>query len=331
MHSSIIQSWTGKNVIVIGDIMLDRYLFGSTNRISPEAPVPIVDLEEQQDKLGGAANVALNIQSLGANPILIGVVGKDQPASIIHQLLEEDGLKSSGILHDTDRPTTLKSRIWSAGKQILRLDHESKEFINELITTELIGLLISEIQQQSIDAIILQDYNKGLLTPDFIQAIITIAQKHQIPVIVDPKDDQFFHYQSVNLFKPNLKEIRNKMDFDINPRDIESLDRADSELRKLLNHQITMITLSEHGLYINDGQQSCIYPTQSHHIIDVCGAGDSVLSVCALCLITLTGMDEMAILSNLAGGLVCQQTGVVQITAQQLQHQYHIHKKKIGS
>lgn len=328
MHSSPIQSWQNKKIIIIGDVMIDRYHYGIINRVSPEAPVPILNLNQTQDRLGGSANVALNIKALGAIPFIFGAVGKDNDAFTFFDLIRKELLDEYNIIQDEERPTTVKTRMYAAQKQLLRIDKESTEPLSPLKEQELWLLIKDKINTERIDAIVFQDYNKGVLTPFIIKETIAIARLNHIPVIVDPKFDNFFAYQGATLFKPNLKEIRQQTNFDISPAQIKSLKKAASYIKKRLQHKISMITLSENGVYIDNESEQFISPTLKKSIIDVCGAGDTVLSIAALSMTIDISLEDMGILANLAGGQVCGSVGVVAVSKDKLQEEYETYKKK---
>lgn len=328
MHSSPIKYWQNKKIMIIGDVMIDRYHYGSIDRVSPEAPVPILNLTQTQDRLGGATNVALNVKALGAIPHIFGVVGKDNDAFTFFDLIKKESLDEYNIIQDDQRPTTVKTRMYAAQKQLLRVDQESIAPLSLAKEQELWLLIEKSINTKDIDAIVFQDYNKGVLTPFIIKETIKLAQLNKIPVIVDPKFDNFFAYKGATLFKPNLKEIRQQTNFDISPTDLRSLKKADSFLKKQLQHEITMITLSENGVYIDDDSEEFISPTIKKSIVDVCGAGDTVLSIAALAMTIDITLRDIGILANLAGGQVCGSVGVVAVSKEKLEEEYKIYKKK---
>jgi D-glycero-beta-D-manno-heptose-7-phosphate kinase len=318
------------NVIIVGDVMIDHYLHGVVNRISPEAPVPIVEVKRSDERLGGAANVALNIKALGATPYLFSVIGDDTEGDTLLGLLEQHGINTQGIIQSEKRQTTVKTRIMAGAHQMLRLDSEMKSDLVETDSHELLRKVHSLLEKKPIHAIILQDYNKGVLCLPVIQRMMMQATKRKIPCAVDPKKNNFFEYKGVTLFKPNLKEIRAVVPFDVTSN-LESLQRATDYLRTQLGHEYTMITLSEKGLFLDEnteGGVGKIYPTQSRNISDVSGAGDTVISIVALGLAAAFEGDTIALLSNLAGGQVCESAGVVSVDRGILQREYdHIMTK----
>ncbi len=301
-----------QHILVIGDVMIDRYLSGQVNRISPEAPVPVVHVRGSEDRLGGAANVALNIQALGGVPLLCSVIGNDEDAQALQALLPANGITSTGLITSNARCTTVKTRILGNHQQMLRLDKEDSFDLDRTETESLLARVAEFLEQYPVGAMVLQDYNKGVLTAQIIPALITLANKKGIPVAVDPKKNNFFAYNNVALFKPNLKEVRDSLPFAIAP-ELESLQRASEYLRAQLGHVWTMITLSERGIFLDTGGQGQIYPTQQRKVADVSGAGDTVISVAALGLAAGLLPSDIALLSNLAGGQVCEAPGVVPV------------------
>ncbi len=321
MDISVIDKFSQLKVIIVGDVMLDRYLKGTVNRISPEAPVPIVHWQSEENRLGGAANVALNVAALGANPYLASVVGQDENAALFLDLLPQNNLNTKGILSIENRQTTVKTRVLAGSQQVLRVDREDTHDLSDTEYTMLLESIKKLWTEIDFDVLILQDYNKGVLHPKLIHALISIAHKSQTPIIVDPKKRHFFEYQKVNLFKPNLKEVRENVPFEIQVS-LKSLQKASDYLRERLQHQVTMITLSEKGVFVDDGKKQAIVPTQARNIADVCGAGDTVVSVAALTYALGLNMQQIAFLGNLAGGQVCEKIGVVSVNKGQLQEEF---------
>ncbi len=304
-------------VLVIGDVMVDSYLIGKVDRISPEAPVPVVALTKRENMLGGAANVALNIKSLGGKAILCSVIGNDKQGDILLKLMQDEGLRTDGIIRSTDRITTTKFRIISNRMQMLRVDEEIDSDLNSNDSTALIQSITQLIRKNKPDVIIFQDYNKGVLTSHVIENISSLAEAQVISIAVDPKKKNFMAYKGITLFKPNLKEITEGLKIDVDPNDIESLREAAMVLHSNHHIKLVMITLSEYGIFISakneHGFDSIIIPAIMRSIADVSGAGDTVISVAALCLAAKTTPGLLASLSNIAGGLVCEQSGVVPV------------------
>lgn len=319
--TDLFEAFNKLNVLIIGDVMIDRYLSGSVNRISPEAPVPVVQLLQSDNRLGGAANVALNIRALGATPYLCSVIGTDDNAQIFLDLLPEQGLSPKAILQSKERVTTVKTRVMAAGQQLLRVDQEITDDLSESGAEAVINCVRTYLDQRDIHVILFQDYNKGVLSRKVIREVILEAVKRDIPTVVDPKFNNFWSYKHVTLFKPNLKEIRAQIPERVDIR-TDSLRRAAKHIRDKLGNQYTLITLSEKGLYYEDNGRDAIISTQPRSIADVCGAGDTVVSISALGLALSLNMKEIALLANLAGGQVCERIGVTPVDKTQLRQEY---------
>lgn len=309
------------NVLIVGDVMIDRYLTGNVNRISPEAPVPVIHLQTNENRLGGAANVALNIKALGANPILCSTIGKDSNGKQFLDLLPEHQLSTKGIIQSEDRETTVKTRIIASNQHILRVDREQTNDLNEAESSSLLKRIRQILDDKEIHVILFQDYNKGVLSYDIIREIILEAIKRDIPTAVDPKFNNFWAYKHVTLFKPNLKEIRSQLESKIDPS-LKSLTSAAQLVTSKLGNTYTLITLSEKGIFLDGNGASHLYGTTPRSIADVCGAGDTVISIAALGLALKTDMKEVAILANLAGGQVCEKVGVVPVDRAQLMEEH---------
>lgn len=310
-----------QNILIVGDVMIDRYINGSVSRISPEAPVPVVNLGTREDRLGGAANVALNLKALGATPYLCSIIGQDENGGRLLELLPKNQLASQGLLRSPRRKTTVKTRIIASNQHLLRVDDEDTHPLEADEQAQLLERIRDILDHRSIHAILFQDYNKGVLSPAAIQQIMLEAIKRDIPTAVDPKFDNFWAYKQVTLFKPNLKEIRSQLPFRIEPRE-DSLQEAAQQIRAKLGNLYTLITLSEKGLYFEDGTQGHILPTHPRSIADVCGAGDTVFAIAGLGLSLGMGLKDIALLANLAGGQVCEKVGVVPVDRAQLEDEY---------
>ncbi|HEX7411235.1 MAG TPA: bifunctional ADP-heptose synthase [Bacteroidales bacterium] len=319
----LFEAFNNLNVLVAGDVMIDAYLWGKVERISPEAPVPIVSVNRRENLLGGAANVALNLKALGANPILCSVIGNDARGDEFMQLLAKEGLDTSGICRSDARITTTKFRIIGNNAQMLRVDEEIDTEINSADTAKLLEVITRIIEQPGTAVIILQDYNKGVLTPQSISRIIEVAHKKNIPVAADPKKANFEIYRGISLFKPNLKELREGLRMDIEPGNTSQLLNAINQLHEHQSIETVLTTLSESGVLISrhkDGQPREVVNLPAHlrSIADVSGAGDTVISVASLCLALGTSLHELAAIANLAGGLVCEHIGVVPVNKEKL-------------
>lgn len=308
-------------ILIVGDVMIDRYLYGSVERISPEAPVPVVHLKSEDNRLGGAANVALNIRAMGATPLLFSVIGDDDNGRLLREQLPAADISPDYMLTDSERTTTVKTRVIAQHQHLLRVDREDISPLTPEMASRLVAAVRQCVEETAVHLILFQDYNKGVLTPDVISGIIDLALAHHIPTAVDPKYDNFWAYRNVTLFKPNLREIQQQLDAHLRP-ERAALMAADRQMRERLGNAITMITLSDKGVFIADGDRAEIIPTQARTIADVCGAGDTVISIMALGLAQGLDMAVVARLANLAGGQVCEKVGVVPVDKQQLEQEF---------
>ncbi len=298
--------------------MVDTYLWGKVDRLSPEAPVPIVSVTTRENRLGGAANVSRNIQALGATPILFAVVGDDDNGKEFQNLLEKRNVSAEGIFIDPTRNTTVKNRIISSGKQIVRVDEESIEYISAEMEAKLINAIKTEIESNPVDVIVFVDYDKGVVTPNLFKTINDLALEKGIPTAVDPKKRNFRNYKNVSLFKPNFKEFVDGTGLPLLKGDLESLKEAAETFKKEMQLKLIFITLSELGVFISNGVKEQYYPVAIRDIADVSGAGDTVIGVASLAMAAGLPPKIMALMSNLAGGLVCEKVGVVPIDQTQL-------------
>ena len=316
-YSKLIDSFSDKRVMIVGDVMVDSYLWGVVDRISPEAPVPVVDVNYREERLGGAANVAVNIKALGAHPILCSVIGSEMKGNVFLKILEDEGLPADGIYRSKDRITTTKFRIIGNNSQLLRVDEEDTHDLQAGDERSFLDICANLIDRENIDVLIIQDYNKGILTPVVITELIAKAREKDIPVVVDPKKKNFDLYSNVTLFKPNLKELKEGLKIEFREPEEDVLNDTINLLRDQINVDIAMITLSEHGIYISAGNEagteSHLLPAHVRNIADVSGAGDTVVSVASLCLAAKASLKTIAAVSNLAGGIVCEKVGVVPI------------------
>ena len=312
--NTLFQEFNNKKVLIVGDAMIDAYMWGEINRMSPEAPVPVVDVKKHENRLGGAANVALNLKALGATPILCSVVGTGNRGVLFEELMEESNLSIAGILSTNKRKTTIKTRVIAENKHQLRIDEEETYPIVQ--AEEFIKL--TENLMNDIDVIILQDYNKGVLTPEVIESVIATANKKGIPTIVDPKKQNFNSYKNCTIFKPNLAEIKAGMNIEFDANKVDEIEKASAELRSQLAAKGVLLTLSERGICINSEKEFKHTPAFKCDIIDVSGAGDTVISVASLCLASKMDYTDLSVLSTLAGGIVCEEVGVVPINKEKL-------------
>ncbi len=325
--SEIMDRFSRLQVLVVGDVMMDRYISGKVERISPEAPVPVVHFQSEENRLGGAGNVALNLISLGARPILCSAIGDDAEGLQLADLLPLHGLSTEGLVRMPSRPTTLKTRVMAQHQHLVRIDREYDGDLSERETALFLDRISSLLREKEIDLIVFQDYNKGVLTEEVIGSLIGDATKRKISTAVDPKKKNFWAYRGVTLFKPNLKEVRDSLPFPIEPES-DSLQKAAHFMREKLGHEITLITLSDRGLFIEEEGYHRMEGARPRIISDVCGAGDTVISVAALGMAGGLGLDEIAQLSNMAGGLVCEKVGVVPVDRTELLFEYESSQKE---
>ncbi len=319
---ALFESFNDKRILIIGDVMLDLYLNGKVERISPEAPVPIVAVGNRFARLGGAANVAQNIKALGAEPVLCSIIGDDSKSHDFFDLLKEHKMPSNGIVKSKERRTTTKYRIIGNNMQMLRVDDEDTFNLTEAEFATLREKIDTILYRERIDGIILQDYNKGVLTEELIRHTITVANEKHIPVGVDPNKNNFLAYEKCTLFKPNLKELKEGINFEFNTDTIDGILLGVNALQDQLQCRFVMNTLSERGVLIQEmtaGQKNHHYiPAHLRKIADVSGAGDTVLGVAMLCLVCNQDAYHIAAISNLAGGLVCEEIGAVPINKARL-------------
>ena len=301
-----------KKAIVVGDVMVDAYMFGDVERISPEAPVPIVAVKDRKYRLGGAANVALNIAAFGAEVYLCSIIGNDSMGRTFRELLYENKLPDNGIITSENRKTTTKTRVISGGQHLLRIDDENASQISDELKEILMFRISQIIENEHIDVLVFEDYDKGLLSPDIIHRITMLCRQNKIKVTVDPKKRNFDAYKNVTLFKPNLKEFCEGCKID-RCTDIETLKPHAKEFLHSNNLDMLMVTLSENGIFICNRKEFVHIPAQIRDIVDVSGAGDTVISVASLLLTATDDIHEIARISNLAGGIVCEKVGVVPI------------------
>jgi rfaE bifunctional protein kinase chain/domain len=315
---SLFDKFTNLKVMIIGDVMIDTYLWGNVGRVSPEAPVPIVSGVIEENRLGGAANVALNVKAMGAVPILCSVIGDDDRGKLILELMEEQLLSDIGLIVDDHRVTTQKTRIISGNQHLLRVDEEMDLFLGKRVQDEFLELISSLLESGGIDAIIMQDYDQGVLTPRVISEVISASERVAVPVLVDPKFRSFDLYRRVKLFKPNFKELVRGLDLDITKKEIDKLADAVKSFQSKQQIENLLVTLSDQGV-LNSGNGEYVHiPAIKRDITDVSGAGDTVIAVASLGILAGLSPSEVAALSNLAGGQVCERAGVVPISAEKL-------------
>ncbi len=319
----LFHSFQDKKLLIIGDVMIDAYLWGSVDRVSPEAPVPIVTLNRRESRLGGAANVAMNIQNLGGIPVLCSVIGSDSKGALFQELLEEEGLTSEGIITSEDRLTTVKFRVFGNNVQMLRVDEEVVHALKKEESDRLMKKIRDLLATNGIDAIVFEDYDKGVISPPMIEQVLELAGQHDVPVVVDPKKKNFSHYRGVTLIKPNLKELREGLNLNGELVGPEQINKAVLALQDKLQVETVLATLSDKGIYYsrrhaNGDRESGSIPAYIRDVADVSGAGDTVISLAALCVASGASVELMARVCNLGGGLVCELVGVVPVNKDKL-------------
>ena len=309
-------------ILVIGDAMIDRYYYGQINRQSPEANVPIVDVNLLENRLGGAANVALNIAQLGATAHLMTFKGKDEHAELFQQLLKDEGICFK--LVDSNRKTTIKTRLYNDNEYVMRYDIEDTFDIEEEVLAQLLKNIETDCQKVPLHTVILQDYNKGNFTEKSIQAIIDLVKRYGIPIAVDPKEKHFFAFQEVSLFKPNLKEINSALGLALMGSDDLALKSACKTLQERLKCKGVLLTLAHHGAVAYEDE--VFYKVEAHprKVVDVSGAGDTVIAMAGLLLALNFPMNKILFYSNLAGGMVIEERGVKALSCSDWAQHMHL-------
>jgi rfaE bifunctional protein kinase chain/domain len=308
-------------VAIVGDVMLDTYWWGNVDRISPEAPVPVVALQRKETRVGGAANVALNSVSMGAQTTILSVIGNDPDGKDLVALLQKNHINTDHILTSDKRITTNKTRVMSRNQQMMRLDAEITSDIDAETEDRLLQNIKELFKTQTPDILIFEDYNKGILTERLITALISLCKEYQVVSSVDPKKKNFLSFKGVTIFKPNLKEVKEGLNLLMDKVDLSSLQQMHKALQQHLQHQVSFITLSEKGVFFEDGDKARIIPTHIRNIADVSGAGDTVISVASLVYATTKDMNLAAEMANIAGGLVCEEVGTAAINKEKLLHE----------
>ena len=307
---TLFEDLAGKRVAVVGDLMLDRYYWGSVARISPEAPGPVVEVESESTRLGGAANVANNIACLGGTPLMVGVTGDDEAGKTLRGIASEGGFPGEGILVDSSRPTTVKTRVIAHHQHVVRVDREVKHEINEVIQGKILDVL--RRNAGSLDAIIVEDYNKGVIVKSLIHELVQFAKKQRMIITVDPKFNNFFEYKNVTVFKPNRKETEEALGVRLHNQ--ASVDRAGQALIEHLGAENVLLTMGEQGMTLFEtGGAITHVPTTARKVADVSGAGDTVISTLTMALAAGATIQEASMLANFAGGIVCGEVGIVPI------------------
>jgi len=321
--TAVLKQFTNKTILVIGDVMLDHYIWGNVERISPEAPVPVLDVQKEEYRLGGAANVALNLKTLGAEVLLCGLIGNDEAGKKLVNLLSKKGIKSQTLTIETNRSTTLKTRIGAVTQQIVRIDHEHRLDITAKVENQVVGKLEKVFPE--IDAVIVEDYNKGIMTKKVIEAVTKLAAKHHKLLAVDPKQKNFFLYKNADVFKPNYNEMQKNLGV-MFENESEFATHA-KQLKTKLNCKNLVITRGEKGLYIySDKERTHQVPTFAREVYDVSGAGDTVISALTLALCSGCDIKTAAIIANHAAGVVCGKMGTAVATIKEIRESFNDHK-----
>lgn len=309
---------TRLKVAVIGDVMLDTYWWGNVERISPEAPVPVVSVTKREKRIGGAGNVALNVVKLGASVAMLTILGDDEDGIELKRLMQEQDIDTRFILESKNRITTNKIRIISRNQQMLRLDAEFINDVKESDEEKLQNQIEKYIQGEKPDVVILEDYNKGILTSNIIINTLEYCHKNNVLTTVDPKRKNFFSYRKASLFKPNLSEAFTNLN--LLPEEVSEalLEQIHQQLKEKLDHSISLITLSEKGIFFQEGKDKKIIPSHRRNVADVSGAGDTVIAVASLVYAVTRKAEIAAMIANVAGGIVCEEVGTVPIDKQKL-------------
>jgi len=309
--AEIIDGFSKLRVMVIGDLMVDAYTWGKVTRISPEAPVPVVNVVKRESRLGGAGNVVLNVASLGAKPMVFSVIGDDATGAELLTILSQSGLSVDGIIQEAGRPTTVKERVIAGSQQLIRVDSETEQAISSVSEASLVAAVKAAISK--VDVIIFEDYDKGVLSEGLIQEVMGMAKAAGIPTVVDPKKKNFFAYQGATLFKPNLHELRDGLGLDASDLSALALPATVKKFKESQRFEGLFVTLSERGVYMDFRAEQVAIPAHIRQIADVSGAGDTVISIAACALAAGASPAQIAELANLGGGLVCEFLGVVPI------------------
>lgn len=317
----LFDSFSSLKIGVVGDVMLDTYMWGKVDRISPEAPVPVVSLQKKEYRIGGAGNVALNCKSLGAQVSILSAGGNDTEGILLTELFESNHIDTTWLLKSRGRKTTSKTRIISRNQQMLRLDDEITDPLDKEDEDKLLAAIQNYIAGEDPSVIIFEDYNKGVLTKRLVQETISICRNAGVLTAVDPKRKNFFSYRHADIFKPNLKEIKEALNLladDVNELVLKTIH---AELQQHLGHQISFITLSDKGVFYGKDNKSALIPSHLRSIADVSGAGDTVIAVAAMVYAVTKNVHLMAEIANIAGGLVCEEVGTAAINKDKLLHE----------
>jgi len=313
--AAIIEKFSVASILVIGDFILDQYIWGNVSRISPEAPVPVVDVKDETYVPGGALNVANNIKEFGAQVYPCGVIGRDLVGRMFLKRVKEEQISTSGIIIDSARPTTLKTRVIAHSQQVVRFDRESRNDLSVQDRRKIIEFCKKKIKE--VDGIIIEDYGKGVIIPELLKEIVPLAKKHKKFIAVDPKERHFEYYKNVTVITPNKKEAYGAID-----EPIDSALALDAVGRKLINKigcTAVLMTLGEEGmaLYERNGKSAKI-PTVAQEVFEVSGAGDTVIAVLSLALAVGACFKDAALIANYAAGIVVGKIGTATVTKKEL-------------
>ncbi len=315
-YFNIIDKFSTRKILVVGDIMLDRFVWGNVERISPEAPVPVVEVIKETDVPGGCGNVANNIVSLKGKVYIVSVVGDDHSGELLKQILQEKGCDIYGIFTDDHRPTTVKTRIIAHNQQVVRIDKESRIQISQPMFKKIKSYILDIIRD--VDAILISDYGKGVITRSLLKYCISIAKKHDIPLSVDPKVEHFMEYKKVTVLTPNLNEATLGMKLHKKPSNEEEVYELGKKILKKLKPEAVVITRGEKGMTLFSKNKIYHIPTRAKEVYDVTGAGDTVISVLTLCLSCGTDMITGCEIANFAAGVVVGKVGTATVSPEEL-------------
>lgn len=323
----IISRFKDARILVIGDVVLDKFIWGTVSRISPEAPVPVVWAKSESFMPGGASNVANNMRALGAEVYICGLIGDDETGKIMVAELAKKGINNEGIIIDSSRPTTNKTRIIAYHQQVVRIDKESNEAVDNKILSRILSFAKDKIPY--MDAVIIEDYGKGLMVPRLIKELVAFSRARKKIIMVDPKEEHFLFYKGVTAITPNRKE--SEVASGIKIKDADTLNRAGKRLLQMLHSEAVLITLGEDGMALfQKGNRFIHIPTVAQEVYDVSGAGDTAVAVFCLAKVSGATMVEAAHISNIAAGVVVGKLGIAVCTMQELKsHLSQIKRYKI--
>jgi D-beta-D-heptose 7-phosphate kinase/D-beta-D-heptose 1-phosphate adenosyltransferase len=310
-----ISNYKGIKTLVVGDLILDEFLWGDVSRISPEAPVPVVWVKKESFMPGGASNVANNLRSLGATVYSVGVIGNDERGGVLKGELEQRGIDTSGIFIDEGRPTTLKTRVVAQHQQVVRIDKEKIDHLDDRLVSKMTGYVEAMIKK--VDAVLIEDYGKGVITPRLLARIVPVAKRNKKIIAVDPKEEHFKYYKGISVITPNNHEAARAVGFEI--KDAATLKKAGNILLNRLGCKIVLITLGENGIAVfQKGRPMTQIPTVAQEVYDVSGAGDTVIASYTLSLAAGSNPIQSAHIANCAAGIVVGKVGIAVVTSEEL-------------